>query len=159
MSTETQYKVFKELYEEEGKRYSELDGKAKLYITIITFYLGAIAFKFKDVMELTSSVTYTRWLYLAIGSVLIAALLCTVIAMRIRTFEGICNPEEVIQRFGPTPPSDDDFRDDRITDLAVATNRNSSQNDAIARTLSLASLFILFAGIIQFILFTLALWK
>lgn len=153
MASEIVYKVFKDVYDEEAKRYSELDGKAKLYITIITFYLGAVAFKFKEVMELSNSVAYAKWLYLILGSALIAALMCTVFAMRIRTFEGICNLETVIEDFGETPPADDDFRDDRIADLAVATNRNSKQNDRIARSLTFASVFILLAGIVQFALF------
>jgi hypothetical protein len=153
MATEAQYQIFKELYDEESKRYSELDGKAKLYITIITFYLGAIAFKFKDVLEFTSPTSYAKWLYSAIALVLVAALLCTVNAMRVRVFEGICDPVKLIKEFGDTPPTDDDFRDDRIADLAVATNRNFAQNNKIASSLSWASGFILLAGIIQFCLF------
>jgi hypothetical protein len=159
MATDTKYRIFKEIYDEETKRYSELDGKAKLYVTIITFYLGATAFKFKDVIELTGAVPCGRWLYLAMGSVLIAALLRTVLAIRIRNFEGICNPVEVIREIAKTLPNDDDFREDRIVDLAVATNRNSAQNDNIARNLSFASVFILLAGIIQFALFAIALAK
>jgi hypothetical protein len=159
MATEGQYKTFKDLYDEEGKRYSELDAKAKLYITIITFYLGAVAFKFKDVLELTNSIACTRGLYLAISLSLVCALLCTIIAMRVRTFEGICDPEEVIASFGASPPSDDDFRDDRIADLAVATNRNFDQNNKIARNLSWASFFVFLAALIQFSLFAIAIYK
>ena len=159
MATEAQYKFFKDLYDEESKRYSELDGKAKLYITIITFYLGAIAFKFKDVLDFTSSISYTKWLYSAIALVLVGALLFTVNAMRIRVFEGINDPEEIIKGFGKKPPTDDDFRDDRIADLAVATKRNSGQNDRIAKSLSFASLWIFSAGLIQFCLFLIALLK
>jgi|SRR5579864_5984312 len=159
MATEAQYRIFKEIFDEESKRYSELDAKAKLYITIVTFYLGAVAFKFKDVLELTNSIASTRWLYVAISLALVIALLCTIIAMRVRTFEGICDPEEVIESFGTSPPSDDDFRDDRIADLAVATNRNCDQNNKIARSLSCASFFILVAALIQCGLFAVAITK
>jgi len=153
MASEAQYKIFKDIYDEESKRYSDLDGKAKLYITIITFYLGAIAFKFKDISEFTSSISYAKWLYSGIALVLVLALLSTVNAMRVRVFEGICDPEEVIKEFGENATTDDDFRDDRIADLAVATNRNFAQNNRIASSLSWASTFILLAGIIQFCIF------
>jgi len=143
MATDAQYQIFKELYDEESKRYSELNGKANLYITIITFYLGAIAFNFKAVLEFTGSVAPAKWLYSAVALVLVAALLCTVNAMRVRTFEGVCDPEKVIN----------DFPDDSIADLAVATNRNFAQNNRIAGSLSWASVFILLAGFIQFCLF------
>jgi hypothetical protein len=159
MATEAQYKIFKEIFDEESKRYSELDAKAKLYITIITFYLGAVAFKFKDVLELTNSIACTRWLYLAISLALVGALLCTIIAMRVRTFEGICDPEEVIQSFAKSPLTDDEFRDDRITDLAVATNRNFAQNNRIAGSLSFASYLIFLAALIQLGLFAVAIFK
>ena len=158
MATEHQYKIFRELYDEENQRYSELDNKGKLYVTIITFYLGAIAFKFNDVTHLTDSVHYAKWFYLVIACVLVAALLCTIFAIRVRSFEGICDPEEVINHYD-NAPSDEEFFDDRIVDLAVATNRNSQQNDKIATNLSVASILIFAAAMIQLVLLVTAIWK
>jgi hypothetical protein len=157
MASEAQYDFFKYLYDEEAKRYVLLDGKAKLYITIVTFYLGAIAFKFKDVLEFTISISYAKWLYSAIALVLVGALLCTVNAVRVRLFEGVADPEEIIRKLGDNPPTDDDFRDDRIADFAVATNKNYAQNNRIAKSLSWASVLILSAGMIQFLLFLIVL--
>ena len=159
MATEAQYKFFKELYDEENKRYSDLDNKGKLYVTIITFYLGAIAFKFNDVTQLTVQVSYAKWFYLVIVSVLVVALLCTIFAIRVRSFEGIADPVKVIDNYGESAPSDTDFLDDRIADLAVATNRNSNQNNRIAGSLALASVFIFLAGTIQFVLLLIAILK
>lgn len=156
MATEAQYKFFKELYDEENKRYSELDNKGKLFVTIITFYLGAIAFKFNDVAHFTEQVSYAKWFYLIIAIVLVGALLCTMFAIRVRSFEGICDPEEVIDKYGEVAPSDTDFLDDRIADLAVATNRNSNQNDRIAENLALALVLLFVAGAIQFVLLLIA---
>jgi hypothetical protein len=153
MATELQYKIFKDLYEEENARYAQLDNKSKLYVTLVTFYLGAIAFKFKDVIEFTGASVFTKWLYLVIAVMLVAALLFTIVATRIRVFEGICDPEKVIGEFGEEPPPDVDFLDDRIVDLAVATNRNSGQNDRIASNLEIASVLIFAAGVSQLVLF------
>jgi hypothetical protein len=153
MATDGQYKFFNELYEEENQRSLQLDNKAKLYLSIIIFYLGAVAFKFKDVLELTNSAQYTRWAYLAIAAILVLALLFTVLATRIRAFEGVCDPEEVIEGFGDEPPTDEDFFDDRIVDFALATNRNSVQNDRIAGNLEKASVLIFLAGLTQAVLF------
>ncbi|HET9285835.1 MAG TPA: hypothetical protein VFR24_28110 [Candidatus Angelobacter sp.] len=152
MATEIQYKVFKELYNEEGARHTSLEGKARLYITLITFYLGAIAFRFKDLAATNSAIPTAKWLYSGIAGAMLVALLFTVNALRIRTFEGVFDPEEVIRKFGRQSPSDADFLDDRIVDLSVATNRNSAQNDRIAKQLSFASMFIFLSAIIQCVL-------
>jgi hypothetical protein len=45
MATDTQYKVFKEVYDQESERYSNLGTRAGLYLTLITFYLGAVLLK------------------------------------------------------------------------------------------------------------------
>ena len=54
MATKEQYEFFKSLYDEENSRYSVLENRAKLYVTIIALYLGAIAFKIADVLALSS---------------------------------------------------------------------------------------------------------
>ena len=156
MATEAQYKIFKELYDEETKRYSDLDNKGKLYITIVTFYLGAIAFKFRDVSEFTNSVSFAKWFYLVIASMLVAALVFTVYSLRVRTSEGIADPEEIIANFGPVAPTNEEFFEDRIADLAAATNKNSRRNNQIADYLAAAGVLILMAGAIQFILLLIA---
>jgi hypothetical protein len=51
MATETQYKVFKEIYDDEAKRYSDLGTRCNLYLTIITFYVGVILLKVSDVVK------------------------------------------------------------------------------------------------------------
>jgi len=84
---------------------------------------------------------------IATGSLLLLALLSTILAISIRSFEGICDPEDVIANFGDAPPRDADFLDDRIVDLAVATNRNASQNNQTAQYLR-AAIILLFLGVL-----------
>jgi len=68
------------------------------------------------------------------------------LAVAIRNYEGVCDPVEVIDGFGDTPPSDSDFLDDRIAELAVATNLNFQQNNLTANLLSWA-VALLFIGV------------
>lgn len=127
MATVTQYGVFKALYDEESDRYSGLERRSNLYLTIITFYLGVILFKVEDLLKVVSQFRIPLGLFLAVGVALVGALFLTVLAMGIHEYEGICDPERVIKDFGKSHPDDDQFLDDRIVDLAVATNRNASR--------------------------------
>lgn len=156
MATETQYKVFKELYDEEAERYSALGTRSNLYLTVITFYLGVILLKVDDVLKFASGFRVSVVWFLCVGMFFVIALLLTVAAIRIREYEGVCDPEEVIAGFGKHPPTDTKFLDDRIVDLAVATNRNSAQNDRVAGLLQWAATVILLAVLIQVAVFMVA---
>ena len=153
MATEIQYEVFKAVYDEEAERYSTLEARARLYFSIISLYLGAIAFKAKDMEEFASSFHIPIWWFLLSGAVLVLSLLATIAAIQIRTYEGICDLKAVIRNFGDTPPTDDDFLDDRIVDLAVATNKNSKQNDRTARFLSAAAILLLVSVALHLVIF------
>jgi hypothetical protein len=156
MASETQYKVFKEVFDEESRRYSDLGTRCNLYLTIITFYLGVILLKIDDVLKFVADFRVSVFWFLSIGLLFVAALLLTVRAMGIREFEGIFDPEEVIESFGKEPPSDENFLDDRIVDLAVATNRNSAQNDQTATLLQWAARILFLAVFLQVVVFLLA---
>lgn len=156
MATEIQYKVFKELYDEEEERYNALGTRSNLYLTIITFYLGIIVFKSDDLFKFVNTFQIPVGLFLGIGISLAVSLLLTALALGIHNYEGVCDPEEIIANFGNSPPSDDDFLDDRIIDLAVATNRNSRQNNRVATTLQWAAYSILVAVILQLVVFAFA---
>lgn len=155
MATETQYNIFKAVYDEEAERYASLEGRARLYFSIISLYLGAIAFKAKDIGDFATSFHIPVWWFLLSGCVLVVSLLATVAAIQIRAYEGFFDPEQVIDEFGDTPPKDADFLDDRIVDLAVATNRNSSQNDRTAQVLAVAAV-LLFVGVVLHLLIFIA---
>jgi hypothetical protein len=139
MATDTQYKVFKEVYDQESERYSNLGTRASLYLTLITFYLGAVLLKVDDVLKFVTTFHVPVVLFLLSGALLVAALFLTALAVTVRDYEGICDPEKVIKGFGESPPSDEEFLDDRIVDLAVATNRNNRQNNRVATLLKWAA--------------------
>lgn len=156
MATEIQYKVFKEIYDEEAKRYSNLGTRSNLYLTIITFYLGVILLKVDDLLKFVAGFGISVVWFLCVGILLVVALLLTVRAASIREYEGICDPEKVIKGFGKKPPTDEDFLDDRIVDLSVATNRNSAQNNSVPSLLQWAAHIIFLAALLQFVVFIVA---
>jgi hypothetical protein len=55
MGSEFQYKVFKDTYDEENSRYTELEKRGQFYFGLQTFYLGAIAFKLDDVLKFAAT--------------------------------------------------------------------------------------------------------
>lgn len=153
MASEIQYRVFKEVYDEESERYSQLGTRCNLYLTIITFYLGVIFLKIDDILKFVAVFQVSVFLVLVLGILFVAALAFTVLALRIREYEGIFDPEEVIDSFGPKPPSDGEFLDKRIVDLAVATNRNSVQNNRVASLLQWSASLIFVAVLLQVVIF------
>jgi hypothetical protein len=146
MATKIQYKFFKSVYKEENERYKQLAARAKFYLTIQTAYLAAIAFKFDDIKTLSNALSVPLVLFIAIGLLLVLGVLFTVLATRIREYEAPTDLRDVIKSFGKTPPIDSAFLDDRLVDLAVATERNSAANDKTAIWLTVTG-WVLFAAV------------
>src|ERR1043166_354913 len=146
LATELQFNVFKAAYEDENARYTQLESRAKFYFTIETFYLAAISFKFKDVLEFASVFAIPLGLYVIVGLLLVLAVLCTVLATRIRVYEAPYDLRDIVDAFGKKPPTDTDFISDRMADCVVATERNCRVNDQVANWLGTAS-WLLFAAI------------
>jgi hypothetical protein len=150
--TERQYEFFRSLYEEENERYTALEARTKLYLTVITLYVGAIAFKFEDVAKFATRFGIATSLLAAVGLIFLLALVLTVLAARIRDFEGLCEPEALIEGMGNKPITDSKFFEDRVIDLAVATTRNSKENDKIAGLLYWASVLIALGVLAHFLI-------
>ena len=159
MASKAQYDFFKALYDEEIRVHAELESKAKLYLTIITFYLGAIGFKINDVVEFTDKFQIPIILLVIIAVVLVLAFLFTIAAMSIRKYERVCDLEAIIRSFGESPPKDSDFLDETLVNLAVATNRNALQNNRVGTLLQWASVLIFIAVLMQLGILLLAAFK
>jgi hypothetical protein len=156
MATEIQYQAFRAEYDEESRRASGLEDRAKLYLTIITAYLGVIGFKIEDLLKFLDKFHVSVTFYLVMAAVLVGALLCTVWAMGIRTYEGLFDPKKEIESLSKTIPTDHDFLDKRLADIAVATSRNSKQNGRVANALQCAGILIFLAVSIQMAVFVVA---
>ncbi len=145
MATQVQFQVFKGVYDEENHRYTLLAARAQLYFTLISLYLGAFAFKLKDVGEFASTFKIPLWAFTIAGALVAAALLGTVLAIRIRKYEVPCDLKRIIDEFGDSAPTDETFLDDRLVDYAVATERNVETNNKVAGCLAVSS-WLLFAA-------------
>jgi len=159
MASEVQYNLFKTVFDDEITRHSGLESKAKLYLTIITFYLGIVGLKINEVVEFANRFQLSIILLAIMALVLFLALLFTIAAMSIRKYERICDLEEVIKSFGESPPKDNDILDDWLVHLAVATNRNALQNNRVATLLQCASGLIFMAVFLQLGIFLFAVVK
>jgi hypothetical protein len=98
MATELQYEYFQKLYEEENERYRDLAARGRFLLGLQTLYASALALKFKDFMEFAQG---TRLPMQAIGAVGLLAgigLLFTILAMRIRAYEGPSDLKDMITR-------------------------------------------------------------
>jgi len=157
MATETQYNFFKAVYDEENKRYTRLGNRATLYFSIISFFLGTIIFKFNDLKPFLALFHVPMALYLVIGLLFGLSLIFTVFGIIVRRYEGICDLTDIIRNMGVLAPTDADFLDDRIIDLAVATKRNKAQNGRVALLLRCSAYPILGAVCVQFLVFIVAL--
>jgi hypothetical protein len=144
MASKEQYEFFRLLYEEEERRYGQLEGRAKLYLSVITLFLAAVLFKASEVRS-SAAVLGIPWPVVAMeAAMLVGALLLVILGVLIRSYEGIADAGEIIEHLGDSPPSNDEFFDDRIVDFAAASIRNARVNDRSARYLAGAA--ILLAG-------------
>ena len=153
MASELQYEYFKSAYEADYQRYGLLEARARLYLTIQTFYLGAVAFKFNDVVAFTNAFSIPSILYVAAGVLLLLGLFFTVLGTRIRSYEVPSDLTAIIKSFGTKPQTDADFIDHRLADFAVASERFSAVNNRVANWLSGASWLLAAAVLLHFTTF------
>lgn len=151
MATKEQWEIFKYIYEQETARYENLNSRGKVYLSLITLYLGAVAFKADFWFLQASQTAISTILFTALLGSFVSALCVTVAALGIYTYEGLADPEGIIKQFGDRPPSNEDFYDDRIADATVAANRNSVTNDKRATLLTIASV-LLITGILSHVI-------
>lgn len=149
MATKEQWEIFRYVYEREESRYQNITDRGKVYLSLITLYVGAIAFKADFWFSQSLKDPWSTLLFALLLGLFLAALCATVAAMGIYSYEGITDPEEVIAGFGDTTPDNEDFFDDRIIDVAVATNRNSKTNDRRASLLSISSLLMVIGIVVH----------
>jgi hypothetical protein len=159
MATKVQFEVFREAYEAEKEHYAQVEARAKLYLTIITFYLGAVAFKFSDVLTFMKTYGIPATLYIAGGVLLLLALLLTILATRIRTYEAAYDLRHIIESFKEVPPTDSEFLDARLVDYTIATERNRAMNNRVAKLLSGSSWLLFSAIFLQLAVFFIAFYK
>jgi hypothetical protein len=141
----------KYLYEEEKERTLQLNSVMKIYLTILTFTLGAIIFKFYDFKELLNSMNINHsdkyqffWIlsYLSILMIFIS-FFTTISVVKIRRFERLCSPKNFVKE-ATKVKNEIKLLSLINANYVVATERNWVVNQKKAKflTYSLLSYFI-----------------
>ncbi|NNV55029.1 hypothetical protein [Limnovirga soli] len=158
MATKEQYDFFKDQFVEEEKRYSDLTKRGEIYFSILSILLTGVIFKIKDIFEILKVLDNATFKTVLIGLFVLSFLLFSLgfffitLGLKIREFEGVTDIKSYLDSLGGTPPTNEDFFDDRIVDFITASERNESVNDLRANRLSISLGFIL-AGFISMAVF------
>lgn len=156
MATKDQYEFFGSLYEEEERTSLQLEGRAKVYLSVITAFLVALLLKADEVSRSAHTLGIPWWGMLVEALVLGASLLCVVFALRIRKFDAVADGVEIVEGYGEDQPEDEEFFEDRIADYAVASSRNREVNNQTASMLAWAGWLLVVGMLLLLVLFTLA---
>ena len=128
MATKEQYEFFRFLYEDEERTYEQLEARSRFYLALVSVFVAALVLKAPEARASATALGVPWWLLLIVTAILTGSLVFIALAARIRVYEAIADPGEIIESFGKTEPKNQDFFDDRIADLAVATKRNAEVN-------------------------------
>ena len=157
MATTNQYEFFKYLFEIEKSTQKEIVTKGQVYLSVITFYLGVTLFKAPELLkELESEEPNTIMGVFLVGILFfLFALLFDLISLgHFYKYERINDAKHIINQLGKSPPSDEDFFDDRIIDLTVAITRNTRANRKKDKFLLLTTIFLIIGVLFHSIFFT-----
>lgn len=155
MATKTQYEFFRSLYDEENNRLSELVNRAKVYLPVVTFFLGVLLLKSEWVISVAKGNLIIIFFFISMFS-FFAALVTTIVSLRVMKYKGICDPEDVITQWGKSPPEDEQFFKERIADFAVAAQKNHTLNNTRGSWLHTTGIFLLIGVACSLIFLSLA---
>lgn len=148
MATQIQYDCFKHVYDLENEHYKDIQNACKIYISICSFFLGGLAFKLHAVFSAAS--TSARVFFILSVISFVFAFVFVLLATWAYSYQALCRPAEYIENLGTAPPTDGEFLDDRIVDIAYAWDVNSAVNNRKGRFLQVASIGMLFGVILAF---------
>jgi len=158
MATKDQYEFFRSLYDEEERTSLQLEGRAKVYLGIISAFLVTFFLKTDDAINSASKLKIPFPLLLVEALFFSAALAFVLFALRIREFEAVNDGVRIIEEATNDGPTDEQFFEDRIVDYAFASSRNRQINNETSSALARAA-WLLIAGMIFLVVIAiLALW-
>lgn len=150
MATPVQYACFKDIYEREIARHVRLIDRGKLYLSVITLYLGLLSVAADSVVPLVTHHPLTTAAYLASFVAFVAALCLVVYAIGIYTYVYPTDPESTLLYYDRHNdgrlPADAEFLDRMVVEFATAFTANHPVNERRATLLKYAS-FAMLAGI------------
>lgn len=149
MATKDQYEFFQGLYEEEERTALQLEGRAKVYLGVISAFLVTIFLKTDDALKSANALRIAFPLLLAEALCLSIALVLVIVSLRIRVFEAVNDGLEIIEGYEGSGPTDEEFFEDRIADYAIASSRNRAVNNQTSAILAWAS-WLIISGMVWF---------
>lgn len=162
---ENHYKYFKELYDEEGTRASDLHDNAKVNTTIVSLYAAFIGIglapnntffvAFSKMVSVRAIAEYFFFLALIF---LFISIILSLYTTRISEYQVPNYPRDVL-RVLSSYKSDSDFYEDRVIDLVAAYKWNSNINDQKVDWLYFARLFLLLGVAAHFCFYMLTFMK
>ena len=90
---------------------------AKTYLSLVTLYS---AFVFFVAEKLRPDTVVSTLIFFATVAAMALSFLLSLWSAKVSEYEAPSDPQEIIEKFGDSPPTDEDFFDDRIIDFAVA---------------------------------------
>lgn len=140
------------MYVEENQRYRELLNRGKVFLSIITLYLGILFYKSSDLLSNTTlskeEATDSFLVFFIASSVsFIFSLLFCLISLGILTYQYPSNPTELLEEFESKNQTDLEFFRNRTVDFTIAFEHNKKKNDSRGKYLRYTSGFI-FMGIL-----------
>lgn len=148
--TKEQYEFFRALYDEEERTSLQFEGRAKVYLGVISAFLAAVLLKAADAKSVADTL-HIRWGWMLFEALpMTVALFLVLWALRIREFEAVNDGPLLIETYGSEWPVPEQFFEDRVADFAFASSVNRELNNRTAALLQWASWFL--AGGIVYLL-------
>jgi hypothetical protein len=141
--TKEQCDFFRALYDEEERTSVELEGRAKVYLSIISAFLAGMILKAADAKGLADAL-HIRWGLMLLDALPMSIALFLVLwALRIRRFEAANDGPQLIALYVQESwPTADQFYGERVADYAAASHKNRLLNNRTSLLLEYASLFM-----------------
>ncbi len=145
--TKEQCEFFRSLYESEERLSIQLEGRAKVYLGVISAVLAAVLLKAADAKSVAETLKIPWAMLLLEALLMTSALLGTLWSLRLHKYDTANDGIELFESYEENWPDEEQFIRERIADYAVASSRNRERNLNMAKTLTIASFFMM-AGIL-----------
>ena len=149
MATSEQLDYFKHIYAQEMARSDELINRGKLFLSVITLYMGLLGIAADKVVPKLSSSSIVIACYLSGFVSFVIALVLIVMAIGIYNYVYPSDPKSILQEADENWPDNESFFLERMAELAAAFKNNCPINDKRAKYLKWASLLMLTGIIFQ----------
>ena len=147
MATSNQLEYFQWIFNREVEREKELINRGKIYLSIITLYLGLSGIAADKLVAGLNEGSYLPFVYVAGFIAFAAALVLVIRAMSVFRYVYPTDPETVLIEGREAWPNDARFNLERMAELAAAFEYNHPINEKRATALKYAT-YALFAGIL-----------